>query len=226
MELCQLDPVYTASLVAYNKALGQRNLLLKELSFRPEYEDTLPVWDQQLSRYGAEIIKRRREFILELNDMIADIHKKRITGGREELSLSYEPDCGPEEFFSVLEASRQKDIKNRVSSRGPHRDDMVFLVNGIDIRRYGSQGQQRSAALSLKLSEIEMIRRTSGDTPVLLLDDVLSELDSRRQNHLLESIRDVQTIITCTGLDDFVNSHFSIDQVYHVSGGSVIKETS
>ena len=225
MELCQLDPVYTASLVAYNKALGQRNLLLKELSFRPEYEDTLPVWDQQLSRYGAEIIKRRREFILELNDMIADIHRK-ITGGREELSLSYEPDCGPEEFFSVLEASRQKDIKNRVSSRGPHRDDMVFLVNGIDIRRYGSQGQQRSAALSLKLSEIEMIRRTSGDTPVLLLDDVLSELDSRRQNHLLESIRDVQTIITCTGLDDFVNSHFSIDQVYHVSGGSVIKETS
>ncbi len=225
MELCQLDPVYTASLVGYNKVVNQRNKLLKELSFRPEYEDTLPVWDMQMVKYGTELIGRRREFIRELNDMIKEIHRK-ITGGREELSLSYEPDTEPEDFGKVLEDSREKDMRNKVSSRGPHRDDILFLVNGIDIRRYGSQGQQRSAALSLKLSEIEMIRRVSGDPPILLLDDVLSELDSRRQNHLLESIRDIQTIITCTGLDDFVNSHFSIDQIFRVVNGRVIKETS
>ena len=108
--------------------------------------------------------------------------------------------------------------------RGPHRDDIVFLVNGIDIRKYGSQGQQRSAALSLKLSEIEMIRRTISDPPVLLLDDVLSELDANRQNHLLESIKGIQTIITCTGLDEFVNNHFSMNQVYQVVNGRIVKE--
>ena len=108
--------------------------------------------------------------------------------------------------------------------RGPHRDDILFLVNGIDIRKFGSQGQQRSAALSLKLSEIEIIKKMIGESPILLLDDVLSELDSRRQNHLLESIKDIQTIITCTGLDDFVNNHFSINQVYKVINGSVFSE--
>ena len=104
---------------------------------------------------------------------------------------------------------------------GPHRDDLLFSIGDVDIRKYGSQGQQRTSALSLKLSEIELVRKSISDTPVLLLDDVLSELDSSRQNYLLESIHDIQTMITCTGLDDFVSHQFTINKVFHVVAGHV-----
>ena len=107
---------------------------------------------------------------------------------------------------------------------GPHRDDICFMAGGIDIRRFGSQGQQRTAALSLKLSEIELVRQIIKDTPVLLLDDVLSELDKHRQNYLLDSIHDIQTLITCTGVDEFVNHRFEVNKVFHVQNGLVIKE--
>ncbi|MCI9487477.1 MAG: DNA replication/repair protein RecF [Lachnospiraceae bacterium] len=223
LELCQLDRVYTANLVAYNKVLNQRNRLLKDLSFRPEYEDTLSVWDEQLVRYGQELMKIREHFIGEMNDIIRKSHE-RLTGGKEDIVISYEPDTEKEHFEEVLFLSGEKDRKNRVTTRGPHRDDILFLVNGIDIRKFGSQGQQRSAALSLKLSEIAMIKNKVKDSPVLLLDDVLSELDSGRQDHLLESIEDIQTIITCTGLEDFVNRHFSANQVFQVIDGKVRNE--
>ena len=108
-----------------------------------------------------------------------------------------------------------------MTSVGPHRDDFSFLVGEVDIRKFGSQGQQRTAALSLKLSEIELVKRITKDTPVLLLDDVLSELDSNRQNYLLNSIGDIQTIITCTGLEEFVNNRFEINRVFKVSAGTV-----
>ena len=223
MELCQLDKVYTSELVNYNKVLNQRNHLLKELSFHPEYKDTLSVWDGQLVKYGYKLIEIREKFICELNSIIQMNHE-RLTGGKEEIMISYEPDVGKEAFEEVLFLSREKDIKNRVSTRGPHRDDILFLVNGIDIRKFGSQGQQRSAALSLKLSEIEMIKKEIKDSPILLLDDVLSELDGSRQNHLLESIKGIQTIITCTGLEDFVNNHFFMNQVFKVINGRIVSE--
>ncbi len=223
LELCQLDRVYTANLVAYNKVLNQRNHLLKELPFRPEYEDTLPVWDEQLVRYGQELMNIREQFIGELNEIIRESHE-RLTGGKEDLVISYEPDTEKEHFSEILFLSREKDRKHKVTTRGPHRDDILFLVNGVDIRKFGSQGQQRSAALSLKLSEIEMIKKQVKDSPVLLLDDVLSELDSGRQDHLLESIEEIQTIITCTGLEDFVNRHFSVNQVFQVIDGRVRNE--
>ncbi len=223
LELCQLDRVYTANLVAYNKVLNQRNHLLKELPFRPEYEDTLPVWDEQLVRYGQELMNIREQFIGELNEIIRESHE-RLTGGKEDLVISYEPDMEKEHFSEILFLSREKDRKHKVTTRGPHRDDILFLVNGVDIRKFGSQGQQRSAALSLKLSEIEMIKKQVKDSPVLLLDDVLSELDSGRQDHLLESIEEIQTIITCTGLEDFVNRHFSVNQVFQVIDGRVRNE--
>lgn len=223
MELCQLDKIYTANLVAYNKVLNQRNRLLKELPSRPEYEDMLPVWDEQLVRYGRGLMKIRKKFIGELNDIIQKNHK-RLTGGKEEIMISYEPDTREYDFSEILFLSREKDKKSRVSTRGPHRDDILFLVNEIDIRKFGSQGQQRSVALSLKLSEIEMIKKEIKDSPVLLLDDVLSELDGSRQNHLLESIEEIQTIITCTGLEDFVNNHFSMNQVFQVVNGRIVEE--
>ena len=107
------------------------------------------------------------------------------------------------------------------TSVGPHRDDICIMTNDLDIRKFGSQGQQRTAALSLKLSEIELVKEIIKDTPILLLDDVLSELDKHRQNYLLDSIRDVQTLITCTGLDDFVNHRFSINKILYVKQGEV-----
>ena len=110
------------------------------------------------------------------------------------------------------------------TTSGPHRDDLCFFTCGMDIRKFGSQGQQRTAALSLKLSEIELVKKVIRDTPVLLLDDVLSELDKNRQEYLLDSIHDIQTIITCTGLDEFVNHRFEIDQVFLIKNGSVLEE--
>ena len=112
----------------------------------------------------------------------------------------------------------------KMTSSGPHRDDLCFMVNGVDIRKFGSQGQQRTAALSLKLSEIYLVKEKIKDTPVLLLDDVLSELDSSRQNQLLDAIQDIQTMITCTGLEDFVNHRFHIDKIFKVEEGKVTSQ--
>ena len=113
-------------------------------------------------------------------------------------------------------------MKLKQTTVGPHRDDFSFMVGNIDIRKFGSQGQQRTAALSLKLSEIELVRKITKDNPILLLDDVLSELDSNRQNYLLSTIGEIQTIITCTGLDEFVNNRFEIDKVFQIENGKII----
>ncbi len=120
-----------------------------------------------------------------------------------------------------MRAGQEKDIKLKQTGVGPHRDDFSFTVGDIDIRKFGSQGQQRTAALSLKLSEIELVKKVAKDTPVLLLDDVLSELDSNRQQFLLNTIGDIQTIITCTGLDEFVNNRFEIDKIFKVVDGTI-----
>ena len=117
--------------------------------------------------------------------------------------------------------AKEKDLRFGQTSVGPHRDDIKISVGDIDIRRFGSQGQQRTCALSLKLSEIKLVEQTIHDKPVLLLDDVLSELDHNRQNYLLNSLSDTQTVITCTGLDDFVKNRFTLNKVYEVVNGTV-----
>ena len=124
-------------------------------------------------------------------------------------------------FEEKLQSAREKDLRFRVTSVGPHRDDFCVQTNGIDIRKYGSQGQQRTAALSLKMSEIYLVEKVTKDHPVLLLDDVLSELDSSRQNYLLQSIHNIQTVITCTGLDELIENNFSIDRVFRVTEGKI-----
>ena len=140
------------------------------------------------------------------------------------IKVCYVPDVDVNDFEEEVRNSRQKDIKYKVTGKGPHKDDLIFLINDNDVRKYGSQGQQRTAALSLKLSEIELVKLVIKDTPVLLLDDVLSELDAGRQSWLLESIQDIQTLISCTGLDDFVNSRISLDKVFRVKEGIVQEE--
>ena len=218
LELCQLDKLYLSDLSSLNK-------LLKDISFRPDLVDTLPVWDMQLLEYGTRIIRKRKKFVEELNEIISEIHSK-ISGGREHLVLKYEPNITADLFADELLRAQNRDLKLCQTTVGPHRDDMLFSVDNVDIRKFGSQGQQRTSALSLKLSEIDLVRRSIHDTPVLLLDDVLSELDSNRQNYLLNSIAKIQTVITCTGLEEFVKNRFCINKIFQVINGNVYEKES
>ena len=219
MELCQLDASYLHDLNHYNRIIDQRNKLLKDISFQPSLASTLDIWDDQLCEYGEKIIERRSRFIEDLNDMIGDIHD-HISGGREKLVLSYEPSSSAEDLKEKLLKSRERDCYLKMTTAGPHRDDFSFTGNDIDLRKFGSQGQQRSCALSLKLAEIELVTHIIGERPILMLDDVLSELDSGRQNSLLSEIGGIQTFITCTGLDEFVRNRFEIDKVFRISEGT------
>ena len=223
LELCQLNKLYVHSLVQYNKIITQRNKLLKDIMFRPDYEETLDIWDMQLVQYGREVIRCREAFVSQLSDLIGTIHWQ-LSGEKESLHICYEPNVTADMFEDTLRKSRPSDLKQRTTLTGPHRDDLSFIINDIDIRRFGSQGQQRTAALSLKLAEIELVKKIVNDYPILLLDDVLSELDGSRQNHLLSGINHIQTMITCTGLEDFVNNRFRIDKIFKVVSGEVYSE--
>ena len=222
MELSQLDKIYLDCLINYNKVVNQRNSLLKEYAFsgREDIISSLDIWDMQLVKYGNDVIKSREKFVKEINDLVKSIHTK-LSGDREQLEIIYEPCVKEQDFESELVRVRDRDLKFKCTNIGPHKDDMCFLINGMDVRKYGSQGQQRTAALSLKLAEIELVKQIIHDTPVLFLDDVLSELDSRRQNFLLDSIGNIQTMITCTGLDEFINNRFSINIIFKVVNGTV-----
>lgn len=223
MELCQLNKIYLSDLAKYNKIIIQRNKLLKDMAFRRDYEDTLDIWDIQLNEYGKRIISMREAFVERLNEIIKEIHHS-LSGGKENLKIVYEKNCDKENLLEQLKADRERDLRLKTTTVGPHRDDLGFYFDEMDIRKYGSQGQQRCAALSLKLSEIELVKSTAGNTPILLLDDVLSELDKNRQNYLLNHIHDIQAMITCTGLDEFVNCRFSIDKIFKVTDGTVVSE--
>lgn len=226
LELSQLDKIYLNDLSNYNRIVNQRNHLLKDLKDTGRQESliqTLDIWEIQLVQYGNEIIERRKKFINEINKIISNIHYK-LTGGKENIELIYEPSNGNISLEKALKRNREKDLRIKNTSVGPHRDDICFKTDNLDIRRFGSQGQQRTAALSLKLAEIELVKNIIHDTPILLLDDVLSELDKYRQNYLLDSIHDIQTLITCTGVEEFVNHRFSINKVFHVFNGQVAKE--
>lgn len=220
MELCQLDRIYLHQLTKYNKILEQRNNLLKQIGFDLRLADTLGVWDEQLADYGTKIIRARRDFVKELNALVGPIHD-HLSQGKEKLKLCYEPNVKEEEFLKILQGDRQKELILKSTLHGPHRDDISFFLGEDDIRKFGSQGQQRTSALSLKLAEIDLVKKTIKDEPVLLLDDVLSELDRNRQTQLLDSIQNIQTVITCTGLEEFVKKRIRSDRIYHVSEGSV-----
>lgn len=223
LELCQLDKIYLHYLTNYNKALLQRNNLLKQISFNRKLLDTLNIWDSKLVEYGKSVINTRNNFILRLNELVYEVHKS-LTGGREELFIKYEPNVEEHNFADKLKRAYERDLNLKVTTVGPHRDDMCFLLKDIDIRKYGSQGQQRTAALSLKLAEIDLVKSIINDNPILLLDDVLSELDRHRQTHLLDGIGDIQTIITCTGLEEFVNRRSEYNKIFKVVNGSIIEE--
>lgn len=202
--LSQLSKSYFYRLNRYNRILSQRNKLLK--TARPDLA-ALEIWDMQLAEAGAGIVKSRRGFLSRLQPMASEVHSF-LTDKSEALSLSYEGEDGAEiteikeNLIKSLALSRESDLKTGFTHVGPHKDDIGVKANGVDLRTFGSQGQQRTAALSLQLSLLRLMSDFTGDKPVLLLDDVMSELDEVRRKRLLEFIAPYQTVITCTELPE------------------------
>ncbi len=222
MELCQLDREYMFCLSSYNRALMQRNNLLKQIQLNNSLRGTLDIWDEQVYGFGKTIIERRSRFIDDLNKIAAPIHNK-LTDGEENLVIRYVPNSSADQLQNNIFLSRDRDIMTKMSNVGPHRDDIECIINGDNARTYGSQGQQRTVALTLKLAEIDLVRSSVKDNPVLLLDDVLSELDRNRQNQLLDNISGIQTIITCTGLEEFISERIRCDKIFRVEQGTVTR---
>ncbi|MDE6614358.1 MAG: DNA replication and repair protein RecF, partial [Clostridia bacterium] len=203
----QQNKKYFYALSKYNNILAQRNKLLKESRDVKALPEMLYGWDVQLAEHGAYIIQKRYEFVQKIQTFAQKIHSE-ITDGKENLELEYESnveygelDSTKEIFFNKLRDNLEKDTNLLYTSFGSHRDDIAIKINGIDVRKYGSQGQQRTVALSLKLAEIYLFESEIGEKPVLLLDDVLSELDASRRQKLMELSSGLQTIITCTDFD-------------------------
>lgn len=192
--LCQMKPGYAALLSGYNRALFQRNALLKDIPRHAELMDTLEIWDERLCRYGEKIIYQRSAYLDALREPAAGFYSG-ISANREILSFVYRKSA--DEMREALLDSRRDDVQNGYTGVGPHRDDIEISVNGLNARAYASQGQKRSTVLALKLAEAELLSRINGEKPVIFLDDVMSELDSQRQDYLLNHLTDFQVFLTC-----------------------------
>lgn len=222
MEICQFDNKYYYNLVKYNKVLSERNSILKNRNLNI---DMLDVYDRQLASYGKYILEMRIRYIDKINFYGNKIHKD-ITMQKEDINFEYYStiknlDDIENNFYELLVKNRKKDIEKGITSIGPHRDDFLVYINGIEIKSYGSQGQQRTAVLSMKFSSLRIIKDVTSEYPVLLLDDVLSELDFSRKKYILSSIKDIQTIITCTGISD-INEYLDSDyKIYKVKDGEI-----
>lgn len=207
MALSQLDSTYLGALQRYRQALRQRNELLRVL--RPDAA-LLDVWDVQLAQFGSDLVATRAQFLADLAERAAAAYAR--IAQQESLSIAFAPDVSPQEpLLDVLKKSRDSDVRRRVTLRGPHRDDFVFLVADRAARSYASQGQQKTAALAVKLAELSLAQARSGESPVLMLDEVLSELDAQRASRLFEAIGNgVQCLLTTTncGRDDVTGTRF------------------
>lgn len=224
-ELCQLKPIYYKNLSRYKKILKHRNVLLKMGEVN---ENELAVWNEELAEYGSKIILERKAFIEKLDRISCKLHEK-ITNGKEHLEVFYESnlfiECDLKKqkktFVNQLEKNLKNDLFRRNTGIGPHKDDLKICIDGIDIRRFGSQGQQRTAALSLKLAEINLIQEETDEDAILLLDDVLSELDGERQSFLLNRLKDIQIFITTTEIGETLSKNMPESYVFTVKNGIV-----
>ena len=225
-EISKLYPGYYEDLAIYTKILLQRNTLLKEGNTDPSL---LSVWNAELIRYGVKLIMRRESFIRRLNEISSRIHRE-ITEGKEELSIGYDanvpfdedPETIEKSFQEKMEAARDTDLQRGITSCGPHRDDLKVTINGIDVRRYGSQGQQRTAAIAIKLAEIQLMEEESGEKPVLILDDALSELDKSRQRYLIEALTGTQIFLTAASVSREILEHFPEKKIFEISEGKIL----
>ena len=204
--LCQIRPSYAGMLHVYQRALSQRNALLKDIGRFPELRDTLEVWDARLIQLGAAVMEERHRYVEKIAPQAQEIYRG-ISRGKEELSLSYAPSPRLPEgssqqdwielFKTELRRTEASDVRSGFTCVGPHRDDLEITLGGLSARMYGSQGQQRSAVLALKLAEAQALSQLTGETPIVLLDDVMSELDQSRQDYLLNHLHGRQVFITC-----------------------------
>lgn len=225
-ELSQIKPAYFDAYMHYRRALMERNSYLKNDIIEASMLD---IWDEGLIKYGALIMRYRKEFIDELSGISGKINNN-ITNGKESLSLRYDPDVDiagdvktQEEFIErQLTASRDNDIRRKTTTRGPHKDDVSFIIDDINVRNYGSQGQQRTSALSLKLAELEIIKKETGENAVLLLDDVMSELDEERREYLIRALSENQIFITTTDIDDSLMRAYSDAKIIRVENGKIV----
>ncbi|GAA0377951.1 DNA replication/repair protein RecF [Bacillus horti] len=231
MELGQISPSYLHALAQYHKLLSQRNALLKQWEKRKENRPVIEVFTEQMLAYAAKILLKRTGFIKNLQEWSSAIHQS-ITSGKEQLELRYVYSTPMDEGMKeqeIIEVLRQKfdKIREQEESRGttlfgPHRDDLQFFINGMNVQTFGSQGQQRTTALSTKLAEIELIHSEIGEYPILLLDDVLSELDDHRRSHLLETIQGkIQTFVTNTSLEGLDQQIVNEATIYKVQQGKI-----
>ena len=222
IELCKLSSRYYYSLTQYKKILLERNLAIKKWNTNI---DIIEVYDKQLSEFGAIIIKDRITYIEKLNEKGKKIHSD-ITSNSEVIDIKYltpikDLDNIQDNLYLLLCKNRNRDIETRITSVGPHRDDFSIDINGIDARIFGSQGQQRTSVLTIKFGALAIIKELTGEYPVLLLDDVLSELDTKRQEYILNSIKGVQTLITCTGINEIKKYLSSENKIFEVSSGKL-----
>lgn len=196
----QIFPNYNRALRSYVKAVEQRNRVLRDLKYHPEAEDFLTDFEKALANCAAEVLKYRAKYMALLEQAVPEFYAG-ISNHKEQLKIQYlsalPMQSEPQQIMQTLKKARQTDLFTGNTSVGPHRDDLLFLLNGKDARRYGSQGQRRSIALSLKLSEVQVIQKLTGEYPIALLDDVMSELDEKRQDFILNHIRDWQVFLTC-----------------------------
>lgn len=229
--LSQVKPGYYYNLVQYLKVLEQRNNLLNEARMNEGILKTIEIWNEQLADFGTKIIIARNEFVSKISSMAAETHE-RISNEKEKLELKYNSSIEynnnsyneiKEYFIKALERALSIDIKRGATHKGPHRDDILFYINRTEVKTYSSQGQQRTTLLSLKISELKYMEAETGEMPVLLLDDVFSELDIERQKYLVEFIKDIQTIITCTDVEHLGRLKLEDPVLYKVSAGTVKK---
>lgn len=218
--ISQLKPNYMHTLSLYSKTLEQRNNYLKQIKEENKSEELLDIWDEKLAEYAFIISKYRNEFINKIINKIKKIHSE-ITNNKEEIKIEYLTEClNKIEYLDLLKKRRKLDIIKSYTTKGIHRDDFIIYINDKELSTYGSQGQHRTAMLSLKLSELEIIEEEVGEKPILLLDDFMSELDSNRRTHFLEKINNTQVIITCTDKIDIENKKILI---YNVNDGKVFR---
>ena len=219
--ISQLRPNYMYNLNFYLKTLEQRNNYLRQIKEENKNENMLDIWDEELSNYAINIYNYRKEFIEKIKNKIKNIHSE-ITNNKEEIEIEYLSECiSKEKYLELLKQRRKLDIIKGYTTKGIHRDDFNIYINKKELGIYGSQGQHRTAILSLKLSELNIVKDEIGESPILLLDDFMSELDEKRRKNFLEKINDVQVIITCTEKIDIENKEIL---VYNVRSGNAIKE--
>lgn len=231
--ITQVRPLYDRLMSDYQKALAQRGALLRELAYHSQLMDTVALWDERLARTGASIMRLRMKYIKRLDTEAAEIYRG-IAGDKEHLHTVYrpsiplkDPDCADprvlyEEILTCLRENLKEDIRTGVTNYGIHRDDLELTIDGMAVKLYGSQGQRRSAVLSLKLAESNLLKEVQGENPIILLDDVMSELDSARQEYILNHVKDRQVFITCC--DSSVCGCLRRGKTFYISQGEIAED--